>query len=67
MKNGGLGLVKDETVGKTEDGMRVNNGDTKESLAQKKLNRKNKNKNKKNSKNYREIDENSSHRVGLNL
>lgn len=63
-KNGGLGLVKDETVGKTEDGMRVNNGDTKESLAQKKLNRKNKNKNKKNSKNYREIDENSSHRVG---
>lgn len=63
-KNGGLGLVKDETVGKTEDGMRVNNGDTKESLAQKKLNRKYKNKNKKNSKNYREIDENSSHRVG---
>ena len=34
-KNGDLGLVKDETVGKTEDGMRVNNGDTRETLAMK--------------------------------
>lgn len=70
-KNGGLGLVKDETVGKTEDGLRTNNGDTKESLAQrsmmKKNKLKNKNKNKKKNKNGQQIkdaNDNSSQRVG---
>lgn len=38
-KNGGLGLVQDETVGKTEEVMRTNNGDTKETLAQKRKNK----------------------------
>ena len=40
-KNGGLGLVMDETVGKAEEAMRVNNGDTKDNLNQKKLKKKN--------------------------
>ena len=66
-KNGGLGLVKDETVGKTEDGLRTNNGDTKETLAQKSMMKKNKLKNKKKKKNgkqLKEVNENSSQRVG---
>ena len=73
-KNGGLGLVKDETVGKTEDGLRTNNGDTRESLAMKgsknKLKGKsskyyNKYKNKKNSKaTDNDVNEKSSQRVG---
>ena len=73
-KNGGLGLVKDETVGKTEDGLRTNNGDTRESLAMKgsknKLKGKsskyyNKYKNKKNSKSTdNDVNEKSSQRVG---
>ena len=66
-KNGGLGLVKDETVGKTEDGLRTNNGDTKETLAQKSMMKKNKLKNKKKKKNgkqLKEVNENSSQRGG---
>ena len=66
-KNGGLGLVKDETVGRTEDGLRTNNGDTKETLAQKSMMKKNKLKNKKKKKNgkqLKEVNENSSQRVG---
>ena len=66
-KNGGLGLVKDETVGKTEDGLRTNNGDTKESLAQRSIMKKNKLKNKKKNKNgqqQKEVNDNSSQRVG---
>ena len=66
-KNGGLGLVKDETVGKTEDGLRTNNGDTKESLAQRSMMKKNKQKNKKKNKNgqqQKEVNDNSSQRVG---
>ncbi len=66
-KNGGLGLVKDETVGKTEDGMRTNNGDTKESLIQKSILKKNKLKNKKKKKNgqlLKDANENSSQRIG---
>lgn len=66
-KNGGLGLVKDETVGKTEDGLRTNNGDTKESLAQRSMMKKNKQKNKKKNKNAQQIkdaNDNSSQRVG---
>ena len=66
-KNGGLGLVKDETVGKTEDGLRTNNGDTKESLAQRSMMKKNKQKNKKKNKNGQQIkdaNDNSSQRVG---
>lgn len=67
-KNGGLGLVKDETVGKTEDGLRTNNGDTKETLAQRSMMKKNKQKNKKNkNKNGQQIkdaNDNSSQRVG---
>ena len=62
-KNGGLGLVKDETVGRTEDGLRTNNGDTKETLAQKSMMKKNKKK-KKNGKQLKEVNENSSQRVG---
>ena len=68
-KNGGLGLVKDETVGKTEDGLRTNNGDTKESLAQRSMMKKNKQKNKKKNKNkngqqIKDANDNSSQRVG---
>ena len=66
-KNGGLGLVKDETVGRTEDGLRTNNGDTKESLAQRSIMKKNKLKNKKKNKNgqqQKEVNDNSSQRVG---
>lgn len=68
-KNGGLGLVKDETVGKTEDGMRVNNGDTRETLAMKgsksKLKGKNSKYKKKNSKSTdNDVNEKSSQRVG---
>ena len=66
-KNGGLGLVKDETVGKTEDGLRTNNGDTKESIAQRSMMKKNKQKNKKKNKNGQQIKDakdNSSQRVG---
>ena len=66
-KNGGLGLVKDETVGKTEDGLRTNNGDTKESIAQRSIMKKNKQKNKKKNKNGQQIKDakdNSSQRVG---
>ena len=68
-KNGGLGLVKDETVGKTEDGLRTNNGDTKESLAQRSMMKKNKQKNKKKNKNkngqqLKDANDNSSQRVG---
>ena len=66
-KNGGLGLVKDETVGRTEDGLRTNNGDTKESLAQRSMMKKNKQKNKKKNKNgqqQKEVNDNSSQRVG---
>lgn len=71
-KNGGLGLVKDETVGKTEDGMRVNNGDTRETLAMKGSKSKLKGKNskynkykKKNSKSTdNDVNEKSSQRVG---
>ena len=61
-KNGGLGLVKDETVGRTEDGLRTNNGDTKESLAQRSIMKKNKLKNKKKNKNgqqQKEVNDNS--------
>ena len=66
-KNGGLGLVKDETVGRTEDGLRTNNGDTKESLAQRSIMKKNKLKNKKKNKNgqqQKDVNDNSSQRVG---
>ena len=66
-KNGGLGLVKDETVGRTEDGLRTNNGDTKESLAQRSIMKKNKLKNKKKNKNgqqKKDVNDNSSQRVG---
>lgn len=74
-KNGGLGLVKDETVGKTEDVMRVNNGDTREALAMKGSKSKLKGKNsrynkynkykKKNSKSTdNDVNEKSSQRVG---
>ena len=66
-KNGGLGLVKDETVGRTEDGLRTNNGDTKESLAQRSLMKNNKLKNKKKKKNNQQLkdaNENSSQRIG---
>ena len=74
-KNGGLGLVKDETVGKTEDGLRTNNGDTRESLAMKGSKNKLKGKNskyynkyknkKKNSKSTdNDVNEKSSQRVG---
>ena len=68
-KNGGLGLVKDETVGKTEDGLRTNNGDTKETLAQRSMMKKNKQKNKKKNKNkngqqIKDANDNSSQRVG---
>lgn len=74
-KNGGLGLVKDETVGKTEDVMRVNNGDTREALAMKGSKSKLKGKNsrynkynkykKKNSKSTdKDVNEKSSQRVG---
>ena len=66
-KNGGLGLVKDETVGKTEDGLRTNNGDTKESIAQRSMMKKNNQKNKKKNKNGQQIKDakdNSSQRVG---
>ena len=59
--------MKDETVGKTEDGLRTNNGDTKETLAQKSMMKKNKLKNKKKKKNgkqLKEVNENSSQRVG---
>ena len=74
-KNGGLGLVKDETVGKTEDGLRTNNGDTRESLAMKGTKNKLKGKNskyynkyknkKKNSKaTDNDVNEKSSQRVG---
>ena len=66
-KNGGLGLVKDETVGRTEDGLRTNNGDTKESLAQRSIMKENKLKNKKKNKNgqqQKDVNDNSSQRVG---
>ena len=63
-KNGGLGLVKDETVGRTEDGLRTNNGDTKESLAQKSIMKKNKQKGKKNGKQITDVNEKSSQRIG---
>ena len=66
-KNGGLGLVKDETVGRTEDGLRTNNGDTKESLAQRSLMKNSKLKNKKKKKNNQQLkdaNENSSQRIG---
>lgn len=68
-KNGGLGLVKDETVGRTEDGLRTNNGDTKETLAQRSMMKKNKQKNKKKNKNkngqqIKDANDNSSQRVG---
>lgn len=66
-KNGGLGLVTDETVGKTEDGLRTNNGDTKESIAQRSIMKKNKQKNKKKKKNGQQVkdaNDNSSQRVG---
>ncbi len=74
-KNGGLGLVKDETVGKTEDGMRVNNGDTRETLAMKgsksklkgknsKYNKYNKYKKKNSKSTDNDVNEKSSQRVG---
>ena len=74
-KNGGLGLVTDETVGKTEDGLRTNNGDTRESLAMKGSKNKSKGKSskyynkyknkKKNSKSTdNDVNEKSSQRVG---
>lgn len=53
-KNGGLGLVQDETVSKSKDGMRVNNGDTRETIAQKKAKKEKKN----------QVDKKSSQRVG---
>ncbi len=74
-KDGGLGLVKDETVGKTEDGMRVNNGDTRETLAMKgsksklkgknsKYNKYNKYKKKNSKSTDNDVNEKSSQRVG---
>ena len=62
-KNGGLGLVMDETVGKAEEAMRVNNGDTKDNLNQKN-GKKQKNKKKNSGKTVKDAKENSSQRVG---
>ena len=66
-KNGGLGLVMDETVGKAEETMRSNNGDTRESLGLAKNGKtklKNKKKNGKNSKSSKDANEKSSQRMG---
>ena len=66
-KNGGLGLVMDETVGKAEETMRSNNGDTRESLGLAKNGKtklKNKKKNGKNSKSSKDVNEKSSQRMG---
>ena len=66
-KNGGLGLVMDETVGKAEETMRSNNGDTRESLGLTKNSKtklKNKRKNGKNSKSSKDVNEKSSQRMG---
>ena len=62
-KNGGLGLVMDETVGKAEEAMRVNNGDTRDNLNQKNGKRQ-KNKKKNSGKSVKDVNEKSSQRVG---
>ena len=66
-KNGGLGLVMDETVSKAEETMRSNNGDTRESLGltkNSKTKMKTKKKNSRNSKTSKDVNEKSSQRMG---
>ena len=60
-KNGGLGLIMDETVSKAEETIRVNNGDTRDNVGQKNGKRQ---KNKKNNKSVKDAKDKSSQRVG---